>query len=168
MKIIFESSRLFALPAIEEDINFIMDIESNSEYNRFIWQGTYEEHLEEIENQDIFLLIFIDKNTTDKIGYCLLERVSKFDVLELRRIAITKRGMGYGKEAVLAIFKFAFEDLNLNRIWLDVYPDNEVGINLYESVGMHKDGELRQSYKGEDGIYRNQIIYSILKSEWQK
>ena len=85
----------------------------------------------------------------------------------MRRIAIIEKGKGYGKESMMALFKYAFEDLKMNRIWLDVYPDNVIGIKLYESLGMHKDGVLRQNYKAERG-YLDQIIYSMLKKEYFK
>ena len=75
------------------------------------------------------------------------------------------RGKGYGKEAMKALLKEAFENMNINRFWLDVYPDNVIGIKLYESLGMHRDGILRQNYKAERG-YLDQIIYSMLKSEY--
>lgn len=64
-----------------------------------------------------------------------------------------------------ALFKEAFENLEVNRFWLDVYPVNIIGINLYENLGMHKDGILRENYKAERG-YLDQIIYSMLKKEY--
>jgi len=50
-------------------------------------------------------------------------------------------------------------------IGLDAYPDNLIGIRLYESLGMHLDGVLRQNYKSSRG-YLDQIIYSMLKTEY--
>lgn len=38
-------------------------------------------------------------------------------------------------------------------------------LEIYESLGMHKDGVLRQNYKAERG-YLDQIIYSMLRSEY--
>jgi RimJ/RimL family protein N-acetyltransferase len=86
-------------------------------------------------------------------------------VFELRRIAITEKGLGFGREAMEAIMAFAFRELGTNRFWLDVYPDNLIGIRLYESLGMHLDGVLRQNYKSSRG-YLDQIIYSMLKTEY--
>ena len=65
------------------------------------------------------------------------------------------------------LVKYAFEETETNRLWLDVYPDNISGINLYESLGMRKDGVLRQNYKAERG-YLDQIIYSMLRSEYER
>ncbi|MFA9424376.1 MAG: GNAT family N-acetyltransferase, partial [Sedimentibacter sp.] len=90
----------------------------------------------------------------------------KSNVFEIRGIAITKKGIGYGKESLKALIKYSFEETHTNRLWLDVYPDNVIGIKLYESLGMHRDGMLRQSFKSERG-YLDQIIYSILKCEYE-
>ena len=91
----------------------------------------------------------------------------KSHIFELRRIAVSRKGMGYGKEVMTALFKYAFEELEINRFWLDVYPDNIIGIELYECLGMHRDGVLRQNYKSERG-YLDQIIYSLLREEYFK
>lgn len=37
---------------------------------------------------------------------------------------------------MVELIKYAFENTNTNKFWLDVYPDNHIGINLYESLGM--------------------------------
>ena len=83
----------------------------------------------------------------------------------MRRIAVSEKRMGYGREVMISLFKYAFEDMSSNRFWLDVYQDNLAGIKLYEGLGMHRDGVLRQSYKSERG-YLEQIIYSMLKNEY--
>ena len=64
------------------------------------------------------------------------------------------------------MIEYAFEETQTNRLWLDVYPDNPAGIHLYESLGMHRDGVLRQNYKAERG-YLDQIIYSLLREEYE-
>lgn len=163
---VFQTERLIAEEATEEDIDWIISLEKDPENSRFIWLGTREQHEREIEDENVHLLLFRD-NAGKRIGYCLSES-HDFRVFELRRIAITEKGKGYGREAMKGMFRYAFEDCNAHRLWLDVYPDNEIGINLYESLGMHRDGELRDSYLSSDGEFRNQIIYSLLAPEWKK
>lgn len=162
--LILKTEKINVFEATENDINFIISMENDLENRSFIWQGTYEEHLNEINDKNHFLWIF--KNIDGKrIGYSLSKIDIKSEVFELRRIAIGEKSKGYGREALGLIVKYAFEECKVNRFWLDVYPDNVVGINLYESFGMHRDGVLRQSYKSERG-YLDQIIYSLLKNEY--
>lgn len=167
MRTRFETPRLVMFDAIEEDIPKIMDLEEDIENRDFIWQGSYEEHLKEINSDDALLIIIKSKESKDIVGYCLIRLDYMSNVFELRRIAISIKGIGYGKEAMLGILKYCFIDINMNRFWLDVYPDNIVGINLYTNLGLVHEGTLRQSYKSERG-YLNQMIYSMLRDEYFK
>ncbi len=162
-----ETKRLYITDATESDIETIIELESHRDNRNFLWIGTYEEHKAEIEDKNHLLFVFRRKEDNVTIGYALIRLDFKSEIFELRRIAISHKGMGYGKEAMLALFKYAFEDMNVNRFWLDVYPDNVIGIKLYEGLGMHRDGVLRQNYKAERG-YLDQIIYSMLKEEYFK
>lgn len=159
------TSRLNIKEANERDIETIIKIESHEDNRDFLWVGTYEEHKAEIEDPNHFLWVFRLKDSERVIGYALARIDRKSEIFELRRIAITDKGRGYGKEAMKAIIKFAFEDFGANRFWLDVYPDNTIGISLYEGLGMHCDGVLRQNYKSDRG-YLDQIIYSLLRCEY--
>lgn len=164
-KNIMETQRLHIVEATEGDVDAIIEIESHKDNRDFIWIGTMEQHLAEIVDPNHLLLLFRTKQDDRIVGYALARIDRKSEVFELRRIAITEKGMGFGREAMEAIMGYAFKELGINRFWLDVYPDNLTGIRLYESLGMHLDGVLRQNYKSERG-YLDQIIYSMLKSEY--
>jgi len=160
-----ETHRLNIVEATTEDVDTIIEIESHKDNRDFIWIGTQEQHLDEIKDPNHLLLLVRAKGDDRVVGYALARIDWKSEVFELRRIAITEKGMGFGKEVMEAILNFAFTKLGTNRFWLDVYPDNLIGIRLYESLGMHVDGVLRQNYKSSRG-YLDQIIYSMLKSEY--
>jgi ribosomal-protein-alanine N-acetyltransferase len=160
-----ETKRLYIIDAIESDIEAIIKLESHKDNRDFLWIGTYDEHKAEIEDKNHLLFVFRRKEDDLVIGYALIRLDFKSEIFELRRIAISHKGIGYGKEVMTALLKYAFEERNINRFWLDVYPDNEIGIKLYKGIGMHCDGVLRQNYKSERG-YLDQIIYSMLKSEY--
>ncbi|MCL2873335.1 MAG: GNAT family N-acetyltransferase [Defluviitaleaceae bacterium] len=159
------TERLRIISAVESDINFIIETEKHPDNKDFIWIGTYEEHLAEINDGQHLLLVFYHVEDNIPIGYSLSKVDFKSEVFELRRFVVTDKGKGYGREAINAHLKYAFEELNINRFWLDVYPDNVAGIKLYESLKMKKDGVLRQSYKADRG-YLDQIVYSMLKNEY--
>ena len=160
-----ETNRLTIVEAAEADIPTVIALEEHPENRDYLWIGTYEEHKDEIADPNHLLLVFKEKEDERIVGYALVRLNPKSEIFELRRIAIGEKRKGYGREAMEALFKLAFENLNINRFWLDVYPDNLFGINLYESLGMHRDGVLRQNYKAERG-YLDQIIYSVLRSEY--
>lgn len=162
-----ETKRLVIAEAVEADIEWIIAQESDEENCRFVWIGTREEHRAEIADPAHLLLVFREKDDGEKVGYALVHLDFKSERFELRRIVIALKNRGYGRESIEALMKYAFETLRFNRFWLDVYPDNAVGIALYESLGLHRDGVLRQNYKSERG-YLDQIIYSMLREEYAR
>ncbi|MFV0517106.1 MAG: GNAT family N-acetyltransferase [Aminipila sp.] len=164
---ILETERMSIVEATEYDIDMIIELESHKDNRDYLWIGSREEHLNEILDPKHLLLVFKKLHGGMIIGYALIRIDYKSEIFELRRIAISEKSKGYGKEAMEALLKYAFEQMNINRFWLDVYPDNFIGIKLYEGLGMHCDGTLRQNYKSERG-YLDQIIYSMLKEEYKR
>lgn len=62
------------------------------------------------------------------------------------------QGKGVGKELMHAIINLADNWLNLTRLELEVYADNEAAIRLYERFGFEVEGTLRQ-HAFRDGRY---------------
>jgi hypothetical protein len=76
------------------------------------------------------------------------------------------RNGGFGSDALRTIIKYGFEELNLNRIWCEVYSNNKA-IDVYRHIGFKDEGLLRQTvYK--NGQYHDSYILGMLKDEWQK
>lgn len=163
----FETDRLLVIEATDDYIDRIIEMESHPDNKDFVWVGTFEEHQSEIRDIDHIVWIFKDKKDLRTIGYGLVRLDRKSEIFELRRIVITNKGLGYGKEVMRAIIRYAFEEFGANRFWLDVYPDNHIGISLYKKLGLKKEGVLRQNYKSDRG-YLDQIIYSLLSEEYFK
>lgn len=164
---LFSSQRLEYFEASVKDIDYIIELENKPENSLYVWQGTFEQHKQEIEDKNHLLLIHLEKSSKEKIGYSLSRIDRKSNIFELRRIVIDNKAQGFGRESIIATLKYAFEKLDINKFWLDVYPDNSIGISLYESIGFHKDGVLRENYKSKRG-YLDQIVYSILAREYIK
>lgn len=164
---LFSTKRLKVVRAKEDHIHAIMAMERDKENCDFVWSGTYQAHKEEIDDKNYELLIFIGHDDDFLVGFALLFLDLHSQKCELRRFVIKEKGKGFGKEIMKGLLKYTFEYLKFNRFWLDVYPDNPVAINLYESLGLTKEGILRQNYKSNRG-YLDQIIYSMLKKEYME
>ena len=76
-------------------------------------------------------------------------------------------GKGFGTEAINIVLSFVFDQLNLNRLQLEVFSHNLRGIRAYEKVGFVKEGVLRQSLY-YNKAYSDEIIMAILKSDYEK
>lgn len=163
---LLETKRININEVTPEQVDEIIEIESDEENRWNLWVGTVDEHNAEILDPNHLLLIFKDKYENKTVGYALIRLDFKSKVFEVRRIAITKKHQGYGEEAMGGLLKFAFEEKDFNRVWLDVYPHNLAGIKLYEKLGMYREGVHREAYKCEKFGYLDQIIYSMLRKEY--
>jgi diamine N-acetyltransferase len=74
-------------------------------------------------------------------------------------------GKGYGTDGLLALLRYGFDTLNLNRIQLCVISFNERAIHVYEKIGFVREGTQREAhfYRGR---YWDMHLYSILRREW--
>ena len=75
------------------------------------------------------------------------------------------RGQGYGTEAVSLALGYAFNELNLHRVCLNVMSYNTNAIALYEKLGFTKEGIQREHVK-KDGQHFDMIFYGMLSREW--
>lgn len=73
---------------------------------------------------------------------------------------------GYGTNAILTLLKFAFNEMNLNKISLTAFEHHKRAIKCYEKCGFEKGGVLEEEiYK--DGKYQNLIAMAILSSKFK-
>ncbi|MFB5368982.1 GNAT family N-acetyltransferase [Enterococcus faecalis] len=74
-------------------------------------------------------------------------------------------GKGIGTEAMSLILEFAFNELNLHRVYLQVFSFNERAVNLYEKIGFTHVGKFREALY-RTGKWHDIIIMDILKNEY--
>ncbi len=77
------------------------------------------------------------------------------------------QGYGYAQEAVKALVGFLFEELKLHRVHLSVDPANSASLKLCERVGFRQEGHLKSAVYFK-GLWCDDIIMAMLKSEWQR
>lgn len=72
---------------------------------------------------------------------------------------------GYGTEMLQAVFRFAFEELELERIVADHISKNPASGAVMRKCGMQYEGRLRQKLCNK-GRYVDVDLYAILKSDY--
>jgi RimJ/RimL family protein N-acetyltransferase len=103
------------------------------------------------------------------IGNCGLHEIDLVNGSAMLGLAIGRpqdRGRGYGAEMLRALVGFGFDQLRLERIWLDVYETNPGARRVYERVGFVHEGTLRSAVYRE-GQRLDVIRMSILLDEWR-
>ena len=74
-------------------------------------------------------------------------------------------GQGYCTEASLAIMKYGFEEINLNRLQAKHLVRNPASGKVMQKIGMKQEGYLRQAFV-KWGKYEDLVLYAILKDDW--
>jgi RimJ/RimL family protein N-acetyltransferase len=75
-------------------------------------------------------------------------------------------GLGYGTDATRTMLQFAFRELNLHRVQLDVYDYNTRAQRCYEKAGFRREGIRREAFYHE-GAYRDTYSMGILRHEFE-
>jgi RimJ/RimL family protein N-acetyltransferase len=75
-------------------------------------------------------------------------------------------GRGYGTEAARLCLAYAFELLNLHKVFLGVHAGHEAALRAYEKCGFVREGELRDEIF-RNGRYYHAVRMSILDHEYR-
>jgi RimJ/RimL family protein N-acetyltransferase len=72
---------------------------------------------------------------------------------------------GYGGDAILTLLRFAFDEINLNKVALSVFEGNDRAHACCRRCGFVEEGRLRQA-RYIEGLYRDEVLMSILRGEF--
>ncbi|MEO4052541.1 GNAT family N-acetyltransferase [Solibacillus sp. CAU 1738] len=117
---------------------------------------TPEECLEEAKQDTHYIPVGLYVEETP-VGFAMYGEFP--DDIEGRRIWLDRyfidshyQGKGYGKLFCEHLLQFLTEKYGCNKIYLSVYEDNEIAINMYKKLDFHFNGEL--DIKGEKVMVR--------------
>ena len=74
-------------------------------------------------------------------------------------------GKGYGTDVMRDILRYAFTEVNLNRVTLNVFEYNPRAIRSYEKAGFSHEGRERKILNKE-GRRWDMLFMGILREEW--
>ncbi len=151
-----------------EDLDFVIEAERDRDNRNFVGQWERTQHENSMQDPDIGHYI-LERTTDNKaVGYIILVGKSSADrSIEFRRLVVTEKRRGFGREALRLAQKLSFDSFSTNRFWLDVRDHNERAQKLYDSERFVREGLLRECVWVEDH-FESLIIYSVLKSEFKR
>lgn len=76
-------------------------------------------------------------------------------------------GRGYGADSVRTILKFAFLEMNLNRVFLKVWAYNKKAISCYEKCAFRREGILRDALY-HDGKFHDALLMGVLRRDFER
>ena len=114
---------------------------------------------QQMDKKNLMFIAFAD----DPVGYCQVKNIDYVNrTCELGFcIAPEYQDKGYGTILVKELIKHVTEKLNLHRLYLEVFADNEKAIRLYERCGFRNEGIVRDRiYKS--GRFRDVMVMSFI------
>jgi len=76
-------------------------------------------------------------------------------------------GQGYMPESVVTVLAFAFEDLALHRVEIDIIPRNQRSRRVVEKLDLRSEG-LAERLVEINGVWEDHIRYAITLEEWAR
>jgi diamine N-acetyltransferase len=133
--ILKQGEKVILRKTLPEECKWIEEAESHPENSPFVGHWSLEDHRESCSNPDHLRITILDSNQ-EFAGFVILRGMSHFEEsMEIKRIVITKKGMGFGRETLGLLQNLAFEDYKTKHLFLSTRSENVRAIHLYHSVG---------------------------------
>jgi RimJ/RimL family protein N-acetyltransferase len=166
-------SKVILGPLLKEDslslfkwINDELLVKRNNNYQP-IHEGNHENWFNDIiKRPDV--RIFSIRVEGVLIGTCQLyniDWINRNAELQIRIGSSDYRGKGLGKQALDYLISYGFSQLNLNRIYLNVFEYNEQAFKLYEKLNFSVEG-IQKEMIYINGVYQDVILMALLKSNY--
>lgn len=103
------------------------------------------------------------------LGTISLKNFELTDATAEYAISLRKKahGKGIAYSATKLLLKKAFDEYDLNRVYLNVLANNESAIRLYERSGFVYEGNFRNHLKNGSGEYVDLKWYGLLATEFR-
>jgi RimJ/RimL family protein N-acetyltransferase len=75
---------------------------------------------------------------------------------------------GLNRQCKELLFRFAFEQCHFHRVALRADVNNTGSIAAMKAIGCVEEGILREHLLLADGSFRTSILFSVLRSDWEK
>lgn len=69
---------------------------------------------------------------------------------------------GFGSDAIRTLVRFAFDEMNLRKVRINVFDYNDRAKHILEAQGFVQEGRLRQEFYRE-GSYHDLVLFSIFR-----
>ncbi|WP_161555226.1 GNAT family N-acetyltransferase [Dokdonia sinensis] len=114
----------------------------------------------------VFAICRIDNDKhIGNVGLGNIDYINRHCMFNIFIATNDNRSGGMGSESTRLILNFAFERLNLNKVFLQTSERFLQANKMYLKLGFQIDGVLREHYYSNRS-YENKLVYSILKREF--
>jgi RimJ/RimL family protein N-acetyltransferase len=153
------------IPASAADIPAIMAIERGPGFEPLVGRWPAAQHEAEMAKAGSRYFLWNPAGTI--LGFALIQNLeTSHNAAYLKRIAVLEPGNGTGGQLLEAMLEWLFTSAELNRVSLNVFPENERAVRAYRRLGFETEGLCRDNYRASDGSYRSSLLMAILRRDW--
>ncbi|WP_222710388.1 GNAT family N-acetyltransferase [Quadrisphaera setariae] len=110
----------------------------------------------------------VERSTGDLAGHVTLWGASWWD--RSAKLAIIlgpdHQGRGLGPDALEVLLRYAFDELGLHRVSLEVWAFSDRAIAAYRRAGFIEEGRLRE-VAFHAGTWHDHVLMAVLEHEWR-
>ncbi len=146
MNVIFESENIIyvrpSFDLVPQYLEMVNDIENVAKFigerRTLLTEQDEIDYIKDKMDKDATMFSMLEKNTREFIGN--IEFFNRVDDEAEWGIVITSKmqNKGYGKESLKRSVEYGFNELDLKRIYLEVYANNPRAIHIYENCGFRE------------------------------
>ena len=173
----FEAKYVNLRPLEEEDLKQLRDWR-NSEHVRkttreykplnMLNQKQWFESIH-LENPPKHIMFGIEKKSSKKLvgvtGLTYIDWKNKHAEISIYLSSKNWQKTKEAKDVINTIIGYGFEELNLHRLWVEIFEISKENIQLFEKLKFTKEGILREKL-WRKGKWWNSILYSKLSTEY--
>ncbi len=167
-------NKIYLRAAEPEDKNIWAVTENHPDPREFLFYAlptSLEEQRVKLEkaqaDPNTIMFTICEKETGSAIGVTAFYRIDWIGRMATFYIAIAPKenwSKGYGKEVTNLMIDYAFDTLNLNRVQLHVFVENERAVKAYKKRGFQIEGTLREAMYHK-GKYCDFYVMGLLRRD---
>lgn len=170
-----KSKSVMLRPVEERDLPLIVRWRNDPENRRFFFspflinpgaqKAWYAELLAD-RSRIVFMIETLEGMTVGTIGLYNVDWRNQQAEIGQILLDAEHRGFGYAEHAGHLLIRYAFEELNVHRVYSEVYGWNRAVIEWEKFYGFQQEGVLRQAlFSG--GKFHDKVILGLLRDEWK-
>ena len=155
---------------------------NDAEVTKYMETGTFptslpqlQKYYNDAQDNSNMVHLAIMRTVTEAVGLTHEEHIGNISLNQINwvnRIAClgimigNKRywGKGYGADTCKILIKYAFDRLNMHKVWLGVYEEHSHAVKSYLVAGFKVEAVLKKEIY-RDGEYHNKVIMSVFSEK---
>jgi len=168
-----DTNTLALRPLERQDLRFVHELNNDAKIMRYWFEEPYETFSElsqlydrHVHDQRERRFVAVDAQgelvgLVELIELDYIHRRGEFQII----IAPQCQGRGYAGQATRLAIKYAFNVLNMRKLYLIVDTTNAAAIHVYEKCGFQHEAELKEEFFG-NGAYHNAYRMCIFQRDY--